>query len=1065
MAFTEEQKKAIEMTGGNIVVSAAAGSGKTAVLTERIITKIKNGCSLERLLVVTFTNLAAVEMKDRIRKALIANNLNEQLLFIDNAKIMTMDAFYSKILKENAISFKINPGFKLIDEVNYKILKKKAIKATLEENMNPLFLNNFFNIKGLSVGEDIIISFAEFLNKIPFSNNYISKLLNDYEKENLNETAFGKYLFEEFLNTTRSFITIYQDKIELVANDSEIGLKMLPFLENEVNLLNLVLESIKTKKYDEIKRALNISFDRFPSIKGSTEHPTMLEIKEVRSLLKDEIKKYALLFSNSEEEIISNLKKQKQIILIILEYVKSYNLKLSGLKKDDMTFDDISLKVLNMLVSNYDYETDVITKTDLAIAISSEFDEILIDEYQDTNMMQNLIFRAIENNNLFVVGDIKQSIYGFRGSEPDIMVNVKENYHTDKFPMLITLSKNFRSRNEILDFSNYVFQKIMSKKFGSLDYNENEFLYLGANYSFNENNKIKISVINEDSDDEKEDVKKDIKEASLVAKQIKDLVNKGESPSSIAILIRDANAKAEYYRNALNNEGISVYTSSTRRYFDQYEVKLCIAILKSIINGDKLSLVALLRSPIYFIDEDTILKNVDNLEGLIIDDLNDFRIKKDQLPIDSFINYIYIKLNLADVFTKMTNGEERFKNMLEMLKHAKNYKETSNELSDFVNYLDNVLKNDLTLEGANPAPVESSVLITSIHKSKGLQFKHVFMPSLSKSFNKNDLKEDILFDKDLFVAFDIKNECISLNRNVIKSKKLKKNLEEEMRILYVGLTRACEYLYLSFSTTNFYSKVEKVLNLTNKEINYLYLEKATSYMDFLLPVILKSKNAKEIIDNTRSLSKYDITSPAFLIDVIKLNEIEVKDKVEFKKIYDEKILTNLSQERTFPKAISKKYTSVTELKGMTRKKPSCLFKNFGFEKGNLYHKFLEDIPFIEYGNEIINIISGFSKDLEIEKLSSFFTSDIYKKILNSKILKEEEISFISDGVLIEGVIDLLCEFEDEFYIIDYKSDNATIEELINRYKKQLDLYEIALKTSKKVKKFIYSIHNRMFIEI
>lgn len=1065
MAFTSEQEQAIYRSGGNIIVSAAAGSGKTAVLTERIITKLKNGGSLDRLLVVTFTNLAAIEMKERIRKSLIANNLDDQLLLIDNAKIMTMDAFYNKILLENALSFNINPGFKLIDEVKYKILKKEAVKATIEEDMKEEFLKNFFNIKGISVGEDIIISFAEFLDKIPFNDSYINSMLSDFSKNHLGETVFGKSLYDDFSYVISSFITIYSEKIELVATDSEIGLKMLPFLETELSSIRFILDAINSLDYEQIKRSLNFTFERLPSIKGSGENPTMMEIKEIRSILKDEVKKYVNLFSNTEEEVMNNIKKQRDIIILMLDYVKTYRDLLSNLKEEYMTFDDIANTVLGMLVADYNYETDILTKTPLAELISSEFDEILIDEYQDTNMMQDLIFRAIENDNLFVVGDIKQSIYAFRGSEPDIMVKVKESYFLDKFPMLITLSKNFRSRSEILDFTNYVFEKIMSKKFGSLDYNESEFLYLGASYNDDSSNKIKITVINEDKEDEKDDVKKDIKEASLVASQIKKLILNGESPSDIAILIRDANSKAEYYRNALVNEGISVYTSSTKRYFDQYEVKLVIAILKSIIDGDRISLVAVLRSPLFNFNEEVILKNSDCLENLISDYLTDFREKSKSMPLDLFINYIYVKLDVINNITKLKNGEERFKNLLEMLRHAKKFISISSDLADFVEYLSDLLKNDLTLEGANPAPSDSSVLITSIHKSKGLQFKHVFMPSLSKSFNKNDLKEEIMFDKKHYVALDIKSSINSLNKEVIKSSKSKKMLEEEMRILYVGLTRACEYLYLSFTTTNFYSRVERVLNLTNKEINYLYLRDATSYMDFLLPVILKSKSASDIVKNTMSYSKFDSISPKFVIDIVKLNEIEVKDNAVFNKQFDDVIYKNLEIPRVFEKTNIMKSTSVTALKGVSRSVPRCVRRNVGFETGTSYHKILEDIPFVLYGSELDDLIKSMNSDINASKLIPFFRSDMYLEILNSKIYKEEEISFVSDNSVIDGVIDLLCEFDDKIYIIDYKSDIASEDELISRYKKQLDLYQEALKTNKRVEKYIYSIHNAKFIKL
>lgn len=1048
MAFTSDQLKAINTRGGNILVSAAAGSGKTAVLTERIITYLKNGGSVERLLVVTFTNLAATEMKERIKKALIKEELFDQLALIDNSKIMTMDAFYKRILNENALKFKINPKFELIDSSLLEIYKKEAIKKVIENNMDTTFLDNFYNIKGVSVGEDVIISFTNFISKMPFREKYLEQLKNNFFNNNIDETIFAEFMYNELYNIVKSFINIYLEKQEECLYSS----KLSNLIDSDLSILNNILTSVEAKKYDKIRASFNFEFMRFPVLKEDKDDYVVLELKELRNVLKGELKKYSVYFSLDSNNAISLINKQGTIINSMINYSNLYLNELDNLKGDFKTFDDISANVLKMLVEDYDFEKDEVIKTKLALEISLEFDEILIDEYQDTNMMQDLIFRAISNNNLFVVGDIKQSIYGFRGSEPGIMTKLKNTYNQDSFPMLITLSKNFRSRGEILDFTNFVFENIMTNNYGMINYDKDEFLYLGANYEANDDVKIHVSVLNEEAED-KDDIKNDIKEANYVASCIKDLVSNGVNPRDIAILIRDANSKAMLYKTALEARDISVYTSSSKIYFDQYEIDLMIALLKAIVIKDKLSLVAVLRSPLFDFDEQTIYDNREDFEFLIKEKLDKYRSEMYNYSISSYISYLYNDLDVFNKLSKLDNSKARIKNLLDLIGHAEDFMKRSNSLLLFVKYLSELVKQDLSLDGANPSPDNDSVLITSIHKSKGLQFKYVFMPTLSKKFNTMDMKSNIIFNKDYYLGFNLKdNEELLFNKEVIKLNERNNLIWEEMRILYVGLTRACEYLYLSFTTSKFYQKCENVLNLTSREVNYLYLKNVNSYMDLLLPVILKSPSSKDVLTETMGNYKFLPNAPLFDFSVIKINDVEIIEKAQVK---DNNLVKNefvdVSKFKVSDKVIS---TSVTE-----SKKQNISFFDFneGLNVGTTYHKFLEEVDFINYdSNEVDNIT------FEFPKLKAFFNSEFYKNVLvNSIIKKEEDISFVVDSVLYEGIIDLLAIYEDVYYIIDYKSDNISVDELVLRYKDQLDLYGKAF--DKRVCKYIYSIYNECFI--
>ncbi|MDD4282818.1 MAG: 3'-5' exonuclease, partial [Bacilli bacterium] len=860
-----------------------------------------------------------------------------------------------------------------------------------------------------------------------------------------------------------------------------------------------------------------------------------------RAELKKIIKDYnnILNFSNSFNEDINKI---NVIINQLIKVTKIYREKLEKIrtKNNFYSFDDVPHLVLKLLVKDYNFDTSEIIKTDIAKNIANTFDEILIDEFQDTNLVQNLIFSSLskDDTNLFIVGDVKQSIYGFRSARPDLLINEKNKAKTHQFPKLINLSKNFRSRSEILDFSNYLFSKIMSTDYGDIAYDENEVLNLGANYNEFSNNEAELYLLTELNDNDLEDeISNQEKEAILITNRIKELFNSNYQvfdsstnksrplkQSDIAILLRSPGDFGNILRDTLINNGINVYTEKTPVYFNNYEVKLIIAILKIINNPyDEISLVSVLRSPLFGVEPGLLMeirlhnKNNNLYNNLLkmrnnslidnfVNKLKDYQSKASRLKINKLLNYIYNDTKIMGIISSMDYPERRIKNILEMINHADNYLENNNNsLHDFIHYIDTLIDSDYSLEGVNPATDKDSVIITTIHKSKGLEFPVVILPRLDKRFNFDDLSKDILLDNDYYLGFKLRNhEKFGINSNLIleliKKEKRNKQLSEELRVLYVALTRAKEKLIMTGTIKNISKKINHINSLIGNDnvIPIIYLKQSKSMLDWIIPVVIKhqsSKELREIANIDTKLYNDTINLKTFVIDLNDIiNDKNVLENTSETTINKEDIDNALNY--VYPYEISNYKTkmSVSELNKQNHGvlKPSFIESNKQLEVGIVYHKVLEYLEFISYDfdsfkkeiNNLINTDKLTSEEISLinlKKIFNFFNDRLYQDIIkNSENYKEYPITFtikineidesstLEDELVIDGIIDLFSKTDNNYYLIDYKSDVVqTEEELINRYKKQLDLYEYALKKrlNGNIHKYLYSFDLGKFIKL
>ena len=1139
-SWTDDQKKAITSRGGKIIVSAAAGSGKTAVLSQRVITYVTDGGNIDDLLIVTFTNAAAQEMKERIKKEIVNatvknpdnNHLKNQLQLVETAQITTMDAFYNNLVKENFDKLKIDRNFSILSQEEEKIIKNKVLKEVLENAFTNLEgfsdVLKMFKTEGELLIKEPVLKISSYLDTIAFPNEFIKDSISKYSSDN---HFYRDLMLNQVKQKMESFTQIYDEIIDLFKEDKTFE-RVLVVIENERKFINNFL---LVKDLDELSSLIrSISFDRLSTPKGFKDDPIIIRYKTIRDDLKKVIQKdYFELGFITEDRFKKEQETTRKTLVTLFDFINTFKEKLLEEKKkiNAYSFSDIAHFVIELLIKDNH-------KTKLAKELSLRYKEILIDEYQDTNNLQNVIFNAISNDdsNLFVVGDVKQSIYRFRSACPEIFNEDKQKASKESFPLLITLSKNFRSRKEVLDFCNFIFSNTMTSYFGEVSYDKDEMLYLGANFEQGDNLDPEVLLIDgkvkdEDEDDELTNAQK---EAIVVADKIKDMLSNGYKvfdnkkglwrklkPSDIVILLRSL-SNSDLYIKALNKRNISAYSEVSHEYFDNYEIKLVISLLKTVDNPyDDISLMSVLNSDLIDVSLDDVVslralnKNVSLYENMmessnecvnkVLNLLSELKSYANNNSVYKLLNKVYKDFDLLAVIGGLKQDSNRVKNLIHMLNYANLFECKS--LHEFITYIENIILNKGTLEGVNPLSNEDNVLITTIHKSKGLEYPVVFLSETGRGFNLKDLKNDLMINTDLNVAFNLRNDdykvkYVSLPMMTFKNYELKKALSEELRILYVALTRAKEKIII----TGFSRNLEGLINkAASKMGNYdvvsnLYLDASRSYLDIMMPCFLRHPMCKNLRDYSLMDVKTKDARFNLSVNVINANEINeseflVKERIlsrEFDHDWLNKVL-NFKYDDKFTKVPS--LVSVSEIKKKKQflRKPN--FLNDGVNHtdiGTLYHKVLENLPIKKYhitdlNDELNNMVEKnvVSKEdlkkLNMDKLFAYLTSDIYDMILNStdvrreyKITFKAPINYYDDSlsgmdVLVDGVIDLLCKTNDTYVIVDYKTDNVDlIEELKDRYKVQLDLYEIAVKDvlkAKKVRKFIYSIKLNKFIEV
>lgn len=914
LTFTPEQQKVIDLRNRNILVCAAAGSGKTAVLVERIIeivTDEEHPVDIDRLLVVTFTNAAAAEMRERIGKALSARlcqtpdnvHLQRQVSLLHNAQITTIDSFCLFVIRNNFNDIGLDPGFRIADEGELRLLKQDTLTELLEQQYqekNKSFLSCVEYFTGGSndrLLEEYISKLYEFSMSYPWPEDWISQCMRGYKitsVSELEETDWCHYII-------RYIRTLVAESIA----DLDIALQLTerpdgPYmygetLEKEKEMLSKLTQIETFAGFYEA--FTTVSFGRLPSKKDDSVNPLLREkVQLLRKNLKkrlDDIREAYLVLS--PEKVVERMETAAPNVEELLLLVLAYKELLDQRKRRDnmIDFHDMEHFALDILLSRQ--EDGSVLPSTAAREYRAHFKEILIDEYQDSNLVQELLLKSIsgeedENYNRFMVGDVKQSIYKFRLARPELFIEKYIGYTKEASNrQRIDLHRNFRSRPQVIDSVNSVFSRMMRPELGGVDYDEEAALYQGAVFPKSETGtedsaadpyRTEYLVIGKD---EESRLTTRGQEATAIAHKIRELyaslkVTDKETGklrpvrySDIVILLRTTAGWAEEFKAVLEQEGIPAYVSSRTGYFQTVEIKVLMQLLRVIDNPlQDIPLYGTMKSFFGGFEEEEIAKiraedkqaplyelliNYDGEEKEKVQEflkwLSGYRRKTAYTPIHKLIQDILTETGYLDYVTARPGGSQRRANVEMLLTRAAAFENTSYYgLFHFLRYMEQLEKYEVDYGEADILDENADVVrIMSIHKSKGLEFPVCFVAGLSKRFNMQDTTGRMIADADMGIGVDYVDEELRLQSKTLKKRAvaLKMKLDtlgEEMRVLYVAMTRAREKLILTGMTADvdqFEAELSKQKEFgsfdRSGKIPFSVLAGASCYLDFLFPCL------------------------------------------------------------------------------------------------------------------------------------------------------------------------------------------------------------------------------------
>ncbi|MBF1307509.1 helicase-exonuclease AddAB subunit AddA [Parvimonas micra] len=1121
--WTKEQRQVIESRNTNLLVSAAAGSGKTAVLIERIIELVldeKNPIDINKLLVVTFTKLAASEMRERVSKAIEKKleenpeneHLQKQLLLLSGADITTIDSFCKDVLISYAHLVNLDSNIKVIDPSENEVLAKEVMEELFEElyeNNDESFLRlvNWYAKKNTDEGLlQLLLNVNNFVDSHPFPNIWLNEKAEFFNTN----TKDGDFYLENYILDIAKDVDMDLEFFELSIKNNLKKIENYPELEKYIDIYNTLLdalsvvkESLKNflkdnTKFDELKKSsyefLNSNFGSFRISKCDEE------VKEIYNKVKKELDSIKSEISESLKTLnldIENIKRESDLIYPYVRSISDVVIKFKEKfwerkqKFNYVDFADIEHLALEILV---DIDEDGnIRPSKTALEYQEKYSEVFIDEYQDSNLVQEILLSAVaKENNRFMVGDVKQSIYRFRQADPSIFMEKYENYYRveediESFNRKIMLYANFRSRKEILEGTNLVFSKIMKKETGELDYTVDERLNPMASFKESDENvggAVEILLVDEKSDEEYEDeiiltdeysedfeeMKSFKLECIKIANTIYNMMNNKENPfkvydknlddyrkveyKDIAILMRSPSSNTKILEEVFLEYNIPIYAESTGGYFDTFEVDTIINLLKIIDNPmQDIPLISVMYSPIYnftskelseirLVDRELkfyellmkILEDEDieiriSLKEKIskfISDLKLFIQKKSLVSADELIWFLYKYTGYYNYVGLLDMGEQRKTNLMLLFEKAKNYEKNSYKgLFNFVNYIQKIsLKSDIS-EAKLISEDANVVRIMSIHKSKGLEFPIVFLANTNKKFNfRADDSNLVLHQKLGFGAvvydMDKKTSFNSIMKKKIEKFKKNEQIAEEMRLLYVAMTRAKEKLIITGRVKDYEnlreeisSGIDEIGNISNYKIL-----KINNYLDWILSsidnltVYGKSLNClgreENFLGNEDLKFQLNVNTKTEefieyqrIKDEIKTNEIiSDEDDIEVKqemRTVKEFLEDRFNKEYVYKNVLNKPSSiTVSEIKKMIQEEDE--------EKHQKYYKenfVLKTPSFIHQGEEKVGFNSAekgtiFHLAMQLLDFSKFDTEDV------SKIREEVKLqinSFVEKNIM------------------------------------------------------------------
>lgn len=1017
--WTKEQSDAINKDGTNIIVSAGAGSGKTAVLSERVLRKLKEGVNVNELLILTFTKAAAKEMKERIRKKIKKEpSLSAQLELIDSAYITTFDSYSLSVLKKYHYLLNLPKNICITDSTLVQIKKEEILDNIFEE-----------------LYEEKKEKFEEFISTFCTKDdkeirNYLLNIYSKLELKTDKKEYLEKYINEYFNEEKiRNDINLFEKSILKKKEKIEENVKELSFLmdgKNYTKLLDSLSPLLNSENYRNVKINLSVSMPRMQKLSD--------EEKELKEEINDGIKELKnICIYESTDEIYKSILSTKKYVECIIDILTLLNDRITKYKLENnmYEFNDVASLSIRIL-KEFPFARE---------EIKNSLNEIMIDEYQDTNNVQEEFISLISNNNVYMVGDIKQSIYRFRNANPYIFKNKYDNYKNNNGGIKIDLNKNFRSREEVLNNINDVFRIIMDDEIGGANYKEShEMVFGNLTYNnegkLNQNNDFEIYNYEYDS---KGLYKKEEIEAFIIANDIKEKIN-----NNYKIFDKDE----LIIRNAEYNDFVILMDKSSnfdlyKRIFEYLNVPLTIEKDESIIEEVILKVLKnllILISKIYEKNLDVEFKYMfisvarsflfEMSDEEIFDIFNNNSFKDNDLYIKAksisekldYININSLIVEIIDTFeiyeniSKIGNVNSNITILDYLLNSSTSFIDNNMDIYDFINYLKDLTTKGYDIKINRNSGEKSSVKIMTIHKSKGLEYHICYYSGLYSKFNISDLNDKFIFDNKYGIISPYFDEGISntIYKYLLKEDYIKEEISEKIRLFYVALTRAKEKMILVTD-----------LNQGKKSKDRI---KYRSFKDIMLSVI---DNFNDYITNI-DIEKLDITKDYKKIK--QTNYLDYITKTDEKLDIKEILIEN---EELDEKSFSKKMTKL-----ITKE------ENDSIKLGLDMHYALEVTDFI---NPNFDNMDNFIKN----KIIKFLDNDLLKNIKNAQIYKEYEFVYEEENEKYHGIIDLMLIYPDHIDIIDYKLKNIIDE----NYIKQLNGYKkyIENKTKRHVNTYLYSI--------
>ena len=1021
MNLTPEQQLAVDLEGTNIIVSAGAGSGKTAVLSERVIRKLKDGIDIRNILMLTFTNEAAGEMANRIRKKIKKAGLTSQLEFLDQAYITTFDAFALSLVKKYHYVLNIDKSIDIIDSSIIDLKRNEFLEEiflSLYDAKDEKFLKLIGDFTTRD-DEDIkkaILSINKSLDLKYDKEDYIDNYVNNFYNN-----KYIEQLFAEYFN--------YLKKISLELEDSVLILENFMDSSSYENIYNSLSKLFRPNSYNDLYKNNNIILPRFTKVDSSG-----ISVKENIQELFKELNELVIY---SEDELKNNYFCTRDYVEVILKIIKMLDEKINLYKKEHNSYEftDIAKMAISIVKDN----------EDIRLELKDKFNEIMIDEYQDTNDLQETFIKLLENDNVYMVGDIKQSIYRFRNANPLIFKDKYDRYSINNGGKKIDLLKNFRSREEVLYNINEIFAPLMTQDIGGINYKESHAMVYG-NKAYIEkgandyNNYLDILTYNNEdkkyTNDEIEafiiakDIKKKIEEKYLVFDFDKEC-NRDVTYNDFCIIL-DRGSKMSLFKKVFEYLDIPMEVYKDNNLIEENDIfiiKNIIGLILSIKDGIynknlKYYFTSVARSYIGNLCDNEIFKCFEENKIFKTDIYNKcYEISKD---IDIMTPNILLKriikdFDFYDKFILVGNVDAAIKRINYLLELSKNVENLGFSINDFSNYLNEMIDSDQEIKYKEGKSNSISVKIMNIHKSKGLEFPICYFAGFPKTFNISDLKNKFMFDNKYGILTPFYKEGIgeTFVKTLVKNNYYLNEVAEKIRLFYVALTRAKEKMIMVMPNIEDKKYVKD-------EISFMDGIKFRSFYDFI----------KSISGN---LAKYMIS--------IDLNNVGVTKDYEFSKSLSKNMVNNEEINMLFIEdeipfiEIEKKHASKTikEILSVSDEKT--------LEFGTKIHELLEltDFKNTNTDNKYVNHL-----------LNTFdFNS--------AKIYQELEFSYELDDVLYHGIIDLMLEYEDKIFIIDYKLKNIDDE----NYIKQLNVYYNYVKciSNKDVHMYLYSILDNVTKEI